>query len=1249
MKKRRILLTALCLCLLAGLLCLPALAAEELASGECGAYPFYVGWSLDDEGTLTLRGKGEMLDYAGAEEKPGWKTCGLPVQRLVVNFGGMVIGSEAFSDMDGLTEVVLPDEMERIGDRAFAGCGGITELSLPGSLQEIGPEAFADCESLTDIYYGGTVEDWLAYGVRVNALLHFAGGGTLRVGVLGDGLQWRLDEAGNLTIWGEGPVPDFTGEAPAPWQSPTVTTAVLEEGVTALGDYAFAACWNLKTVQLPGSLERIGDRAFADCAALERLTVPNSVTSIGPDAFSGCRVPMEINFNGTSLDWVALGARADVRLYDVTGASVYLGYLSDTVLWRLEGGGELHVWGEGPMPDYGGGSAPPWKEYSVRNVYVEENVTAVGAYAFCGNEELSSLVLRGSVRSVGDYACYGCVSLSNLMISSGLERIGDYAFYGCAVGQIMLPTTVREIGPSAFLNCAKLTDIYFPSTLEAWTAIGYRTACRVHLVGGETLYVSFLSDTVLWKLDEEGTLTVWGDGAMPDESADAGAPWAGHTVTVAVIAEGVTAVGGNAFFGNTLLESVTLPESLESIGEYAFNGCAALTELRIPAGVRRIEKYAFAECLGLRSLAFETAAAPAARRPSAGLLSSGIPESATSIGDFAFYRCVELTDVTIPGAVESIGTGAFRNCAALADVSMSEGLKNIGSLAFSGCAMKKVTLPATVQKIGDYAFALGNLRCTFLGPCPAMDARVFQSENGVVIAVYPHGESSWSAESRRDYGAVRTIWLADDWAAGVADRPREASEEPEPSKSSNDNGQTGLSYAASPMNAYLAAKGEGFTRVEHLSVYAQGETRELVCVEEYDSQARLNWKKTLPCELPLWGGFYAGRDFNFLVFGRENPGESDAVEVLRLVRYTKNWHRLDAVSLYGANTTVPFRSGSLRMAQAGDFLYLHSCHQMYSSEDGRQHQANMSLCVFIPTMELAREYDLVQSNGGEYASHSFNQFVLADGDTLVKLDHGDAYPRALVLWRGQEAASSGYMRTESVELLHFDGVAGDNYTGLALGGFEASESSYLAAGKSIDQSNFSASKQYNIFVAALDRERFADPVFHWFTTYAEGAEVHLSTPQLVKLSDKSFLLLWTVGRPLNAWMQDYDELHYVFLNHRGEAVSEEYVTAGRLSDCAPILAGGKVLWYVTKNSAPTFFVLDPLEPGNLRTLEARAGAPAAPRWDLDGDGVFTKADAAMLFRAVSGDGIAFTGEAPDPNADGRTNSRDALLLFRMAA
>ena len=206
-------------------------------------------------------------------------------------------------------------------------------------------------------------------------------------------------------------------------------------------------------------------------------------------------------------------------------------------------------------------------------------------------------------------------------------------------------------------------------------------------------------DNLTWKLDDEGTLTISGKGAMTEWVNIDSAPWKtySNTINKVVIQPGVTSIGKNAFSLCTNLESITIPKSVTSIGWGAFQECGSLKSITIPEGVTSIERSVFYECSSLTSIT--------------------IPKSVTSIGWSAFQGCSSLKSITIPEGVTSIEWGAFQGCSSLMSITIPESVTSIGDSAFEACrGLTSISLPESVIKIGNYAFKSTALTGKFVIP-----------------------------------------------------------------------------------------------------------------------------------------------------------------------------------------------------------------------------------------------------------------------------------------------------------------------------------------------------------------------------------------------------------------------------------------------------------------------------------------------------------------------------------------------------
>ncbi|MCI6729337.1 MAG: leucine-rich repeat domain-containing protein, partial [Clostridiales bacterium] len=183
----------------------------------------------------------------------------------------------------------------------------------------------------------------------------------------------------------------------------------------------------------------------------------------------------------------------------------------------------------------------------------------------------------------------------------------------------------------------------------------------------------------------------------------------------------VTAVGANAFKGNTTIQSVSFPSTLLSIGDNAFSDCVNLTEVTLPEKLTYLGNYSFSNCTKLSKLTINSVSInnkdDYRDEPfyNAGSATDGMTvtfaSGCTRVPSYLFFAysgpstAANLKSVIFADSVTSIGTAAFQDCPTLSTVSFGSGLTTIENRAFSGCAgLKTFTLPAAVTSIGNYAF-----------------------------------------------------------------------------------------------------------------------------------------------------------------------------------------------------------------------------------------------------------------------------------------------------------------------------------------------------------------------------------------------------------------------------------------------------------------------------------------------------------------------------------------------------------------
>jgi len=311
---------------------------------------------------------------------------------------------------------------------------------------------------------------------------------------------------------------------------------------------------------------------------------------------------------------------------------------------------------------------------------------------------------------------------------------------------------------------------------------------------------------------------------------------------------------------------------------------------------------------------------------------------------------------------------------------------------------------------------------------------------------------------------------------------------------------------------------------------------------------------------PRWGGFYAGPDGCFYVLvGRENPDENDTLDVVAVRRYDHNWTLVGTAYVQGGATQIwkgiysPFRASAPHMVLVGNRLVVHMGRLLYAIE-GVHHQANFTFEVDVDTMTATTFDRLGYANCG----HSFQQLVAMNGTSLITIDHGDAYPRAIQM--GVIADYPAQRRVTTYNLFEFNGAIGDNFTGATVTGLVSGPSGIVVVGNSIRQPDApngtlgSADEHRNIYAIWADPASGAHTV-HWLTDFAPQGASDALEPRVVQVGPDRYAVLFSVHSHGSYRME------YRLIDSAGTVLASTSfpgVFFCAVSD--PILIGGKVYW-----------------------------------------------------------------------------------------
>ncbi len=363
-------------------------------------------------------------------------------------------------------------------------------------------------------------------------------------GTCADGaIRWKLTSGGRLTVTGTGALPDYDTEngVPTPFYNRSVVNAVIEDGVTALGDEAFRGCLNLRSVTIPDSVTSIGENAFLGCTNLRKIRLSeNHPAFTFENGVLFSRDKTELLFVSPMKSGKTYTAPESVR--HIASAAFYgCGKLTSLTLPDgLESIGVMAFSGCAKLETIElRGSAPAFV-FENGALYNREKTELLFCAPACAKDGFNA---PETVTAVAPQAFYNCKNVTAVTLPDGLVTVGDMAFAGCAkLESVSLPAGVAEIGARAFRACPALKTVELRGD------------------GGDFTYENGL---LLQRSTHTLLLCAPGDAA-----AEISVP------------EDVATIAEEAFYGCRTLKKLTLPAGLTAFGKNALSGCSGLAEIR---------------------------------------------------------------------------------------------------------------------------------------------------------------------------------------------------------------------------------------------------------------------------------------------------------------------------------------------------------------------------------------------------------------------------------------------------------------------------------------------------------------------------------------------------------------------------------------------------------------------------------------------------------------------------------------------
>lgn len=653
----------------------------------------------------------EIVGYTG-------KSTSVKVPSRIGSLSVISIGANAFAGNKTIEEVILHSDITVLGDCAFKDCTSLKVIDKTKSLATIGVSCFEGCASLESFevpdnvttvpercFYGCEALSEVEEHKNLKSVANDAFSGTAWENAKEDGPL----NFGRILYSYKGDVKDI----------------VIPKGVSIIEDGAFLGCESIQTLELGYDVEEIGLYAFQNCVNLKSVVINDALGVIEAGAFKGCKSLKSLDFSESTLATIGYEAfsgceaLSDVKLCET---------ISDIGDYAFRGTSLKSIYFDKNMATIGVNTfldVSTLAEFEVSDK--NKNFDAIDGVLF--SEKAEKIIcfpeaklagdkyeLPDSVKEIGEKAFYGaavaCVSLGE---NSSLERIGTSAFENSQISILGLKySNVTKIEPSTFKNATELASFSLPEGLT--------------YIGAE----AFAGCSALEEIEIPDTVTDIANGAFE-----------GAGLVSVNVGDGVAKLSSNAFANNSKLTDVYLGKRLEVISDNAFANCTSLVAVNLPASLEDITANAFAGCDNLATIVVDSNNKNYKSESNAVYSADGktlifvgkakdvkVAEGTEVISANAFDIAKDALTITFPATLKNVEGNAldvtawyaaqdkivyacnvlYKVKGLVANVTVKEDATAIADNAvMNNAAVKSISLPATIEYIGDNAFAASGI------------------------------------------------------------------------------------------------------------------------------------------------------------------------------------------------------------------------------------------------------------------------------------------------------------------------------------------------------------------------------------------------------------------------------------------------------------------------------------------------------------------------------------------------------------